>query len=170
MKKTLLNIGLSAVAAATFINAANEGAFPSDWNSFQKIGTTLTKVGGSLPGCDADVSGLPPIYQETISTYCAIKDGGPGKVSTLSKLPRNFEKGIHTAEDVNILHLEDLKVLFVTTYVNGDPEYSTWGEDGTDMSELGAPGLAPNDCRMCHTGYEAYSNHGQVGAWYADIK
>jgi len=58
----LLSLGL------TTLFGASETSFPSDFKSYTPASTPLTHI-GALPGCDADVSSLPKIYQETVSTY-----------------------------------------------------------------------------------------------------
>jgi len=63
-------------------NAASEVQFPENWQKWDSVSTTLTKI-GTLPGCDANVDTLPPIYQETVATYCSLRQGGPGKVAIL---------------------------------------------------------------------------------------
>jgi len=47
--------------------AQSESAFPSDWKSYESVSTPLATI-GALPDCNADVSSLPLIYQETVST------------------------------------------------------------------------------------------------------
>ncbi len=144
--------------------AGSEAAFPSDWKSYHSVKTPLVTI-GALPGCDADVSTLPAIYQETVATYCAIKPGGPGAVEVLvnksakspyAKRDGNFPDGATT-----ILHLKDLKVLFVTSYKGNKPLYSIYTEEGQDIAGKAGSGLNPNDCRKCHTGYGAFCINGQ---------
>lgn len=155
------------VAMATMLFAGSESEFPSDWKSYESVSTTLTSI-GALPGCDADVSSLPTIYQETVSTYCAVKPGGPGAVAVLvnATAKDSFKKrsGSYPDGSVMILHLKDLKVLFVTTYKANKPLYSIYTEDGQDAANVPGSGLNPNDCRTCHTGYGAFCLNGQCGA------
>ena len=158
---------LAFVAMATMLFGASESSFPSDWKSFESVNTTLTSI-GALPGCDADVHTLPTIYQETVSTYCAVKAGGPGAVAILVNATAKdaFKKrdGKFPDGSVLILHLKDLKVLFVTTYKGNKPLYSIYTEDGTDAANKPGTGLNPNDCRTCHTGYGAFCINGQCGS------
>ncbi len=167
MKKIAI-IASFVTALAVSSYAASEAPFPSKWKEFVSIKTPLMEAGGILPGCDADVSSLPKVYQETVSTYCAVKDGGPGKVEVLvspgavdtyKKRDGNFKDG-----DELVLHLKDLKVLFVTSYKNGKPVYSIYDESGKDVSGDPGSGLNPADCRTCHTGYDAFGANGQMGA------
>ena len=152
------------VAIVTSIFAQSESAFPADWKSYVSVNTPLATI-GALPDCNADVSSLPLIYQETVSTYCAVKPGGPGAVAILvNKIgEESFTKrnGNYPDDAVFILHLKDLKVLFVTTYKDNKPLYSIYTEDGTDASNAVGSGLNPNDCRTCHTGYGAFCLNGQ---------
>ena len=107
----LLTLGL------TSLFATSETAFPVDFKSYTSASTTLTHI-GALPGCEADVSSFPKIYQETVATYCNIKPGGPGKVDvvvkpsamdTYTKRSGKFADGA-----VLILWLKDIKAIFVT--------------------------------------------------------
>jgi len=72
MKKIVFALVLFFISASA--NAASEVSFPTDWSNWDSVTTTLTKI-GALPGCEADVSALPDIYQETVGTYCAVKTG-----------------------------------------------------------------------------------------------
>lgn len=160
----LFSLGFT-VSGIQFAQAAGETSFPADWKSWSPVTTTLTTI-GALPGCDADVSGFPPIYQETVETYCAVRPEGPGAVAVLVKpdvvagyKARNGE----FADGSNmILHLKDLQLLFVTGYKGGKPVYSVFKEDGSDAT--GSDGiLSANTCRVCHSGYEAFCINGQCG-------
>jgi hypothetical protein len=159
LKKVLL-----LVATVTFVFAASEASFPANWKSFKSVKTPLAAI-GALPGCDADVSTLPEIYQETVATYCAVKPGGPGAVEILvgKSAESSFAKraGHYPDGAELILHLKDLKVLFVTTYKGNKPFYSIYTEDGKDAAGAAGSGLNPNDCRTCHTGYAAFCLNGQ---------
>ncbi|PHS57835.1 MAG: hypothetical protein COB17_05100 [Sulfurimonas sp.] len=159
LKKVLVFMAMVSV-----LMAGSESVFPSDWKSYEKVTTPLTII-GALPDCNADVSSLPPIYQETVATYCAIKPGGPGKIAILvnAKAKTSFVKrdGNYPDGAVMILHLIDLKVLFVTTYKANKPLYSIYTEDGTDAANKVGSGLNPVDCRTCHTGYGAFCLNGQ---------
>ncbi len=167
MKKTVVLASVMALAISSF--AASEAPFPAKWKEFVSVKTPLMEAGGALPGCDADVSSLPKVYQETVSTYCAVKDGGPGKVEVLvsptaldtyKKRDGKFKDG-----DELVLHLKDLKVLFVTSYKGGKPVYSIYDESGKDVSGDVGSGLNPSDCRTCHTGYDAFGANGQMGTF-----
>lgn len=157
---------MSVLAAMLF--ASSEAAFPSAWKSYKAVSTTLTKI-GALPGCNADVKSLPKIYQETVATYCAVKHGGPGKVAVLVKPETMASYGKRDGKfadgDTTILHLVDMKLLFVTEYKGGKPLYGIYTEGGKDASAAkSGSGLTPQECRTCHTGYKAYCSNGQCGA------
>lgn len=160
----VMSMSLLLFAVQSF--AASEVSFPQDWKGWTSVSTPLTKI-GALPGCDADVSTLPPIYQQTVAVYCAIKPGGPGAVDVLVK-PSALDaykarNGKFSDGSVMILHLKDLKVLFVTGYKGGEAVYGVFTEDGKDAA---APegGLSPKECRNCHTGYSAFCTNGQCGS------
>ncbi|MFT5836214.1 MAG: hypothetical protein ACI9RG_001108 [Sulfurimonas sp.] len=152
------------VAFVATVFAGSEAGFPANWKSFESVTTPLSTI-GALPDCNADVSSLPAIYQETVATYCAVKPGGPGAVAILVS---KSAKEAFTKRDGNypdgaemILHLKDLKILFVTTYKDNKPLYSIYTEDGQDAANAPGSGLNPNDCRTCHTGYTAFCLNGQ---------
>ncbi len=154
------------ILATTALFAGSETPFPADFKSYTPASTPLTHI-GALPGCDADVSSLPKIYQETVATYCAIKPGGPGKVDVLVKPSAmdTYKKrtGKFKDGDTLILWLKDIKAIFVTTYKGGKPLYGAFTEDGKDIAGKPGSGLNPQDCRTCHTGYAAFCVNGQCG-------
>ena len=159
LKKIIL-----VLAFVSSVFAGSEAAYPTDWKSFESVSTPLTHI-GALPDCNADVSSLPAIYQETVATYCAVKPGGPGAINVLvnakAKVPFAKRDGKFPDGASMILHLKDLKVLFVTTYKGNKPLYSIYTEDGQDAANVPGSGLNPADCRTCHTGYGAFCLNGQ---------
>ena len=158
---------IMVIAISTVLFAASESSFPTDWKSYESVKTPLAMI-GALPDCNADVSSLPAIYQETVATYCAVKPGGPGAVEILvnKKAKNTFAKrnGKFPDDAVMILHLKDLKILFVTTYKKNKPLYSIYTEGGQDAANVPGSGLNPNDCRTCHTGYGAFCVNGQCAS------
>ncbi len=167
MKKVVIAAMAGVLSMSLF--AGSETAFPASWKTFTSVNTPLMKAGGALPGCDADVSTLPKVYQETVATYCAVKDGGPGAVEILVS-PSALETykvrdGKFKDGDTLILHLKELQVLFVTSYQGAKPLYGVYDESGKDVSSAEGSGLHPNDCRTCHTGYEAFGINGQMGSF-----
>jgi hypothetical protein len=145
--------------------AAGETPFPDNWKSWVSVTTAMATI-GALPGCDADVSSLPPIYQEAVETYCAVRPEGPGAVAILVKpdvmASYKARDGKIADGSTMILHLKDLRLLLVTGYMSGKPLYAVFKEDGTDAT--GADGiLSANTCRVCHTGYGAFCVNGQCG-------
>jgi len=162
MKKILLSVILTAI---TMFAASSEASFPSSWKSFSSVNTPLSGI-GALPGCDADVSSLPAIYQETVAMYCAVKPGGPGAVSILASDATAFKNrsGTYNDDTFFILHLKDLKILFVTEWKSNKPLYGIYLENGTDAANVVGSGLNPQDCRTCHTGYGAFCSNGQCAS------
>lgn len=156
---------LGLLLSMTSANAASETPFPADWQKWNSVSTTLTKI-GALPGCEANVSSLPPIYQETVATYCSVRQGGPGKVAVLvnpaSKSGYSARNGKFSDGPAMILHLKDMKVLFVTGYKGGKAQYGVYTEDGKDISAASGP-LSTQTCRTCHTGYTSFCVNGQCG-------
>ena len=162
MKKLLVLICLSCVSMA--LQAAS---LPADWSKWPAVKTPLMEAGGALPDCNANVSSLPPIYQETVKVYCGVKPGGPGKVAILVR-PEAMKS--YAARDGKfpdganmILHLKDMKAIFLTTHKGGAPAYSVHTEDGKDVTSPSGP-LAAQTCVTCHTGYQAFCKAGQCGA------
>lgn len=159
MKKLL---ALLLTLTAFYAHAAE---FPSDWRKWTPVNTALTEV-GALPDCKADVSKLPAIFQKTVETYCSIKAGGPGKVAVLVNpgAMKAFEARDGKFPDGNnlILHLKDMKVLFVTSHKAGVPSYAVYVEDGKDVTGSQAS-LKAETCVSCHTGFQAYCKAGQCG-------
>ncbi|RUM65007.1 MAG: hypothetical protein DSZ03_03360 [Sulfurimonas sp.] len=162
-------IVIAAVAGICAISvwAGSEAAYPAAWKTFTAVNTPLMEAGGALPGCDADVSSLPKVYQETVATYCAVKEGGPGAVEILvspsALATYKARNGTFQDGDTLILHLKELQVLFVTSYKDHKPLYGVYDETGKDVASAEGSGLHPNDCRTCHTGYEAFGINGQMG-------
>ncbi len=163
MKKHLL---ISLFALAPTLAMAQESTLPADWKSWTKANSPLVKV-GAIPDCSADVKSLPPIYQETVATYCSVKPGGPGKVSVLVR-PSVFEtyqkrQGGY-ADGINLLlHLEDMQLFFATEFKNGAPSYAVFKETGEAVKVDAGHPLSPETCMECHTGYSAYCVAGQCG-------
>jgi len=148
--------------------AESEVSFPADWKDWMPVTTPLTKI-GALPGCDFDSSSLPPIYQETVETYCSVRPEGPGAVAVLvtSSETKAYQDKLGKMQDgpVMILHLKELSVLFVTGYKEGKPTYGAYKEDGTDIASVDPSSpLSMATCRTCHTGYEAFCVNGQCAS------
>lgn len=157
---------MQALFLLCFSTLSTAASLPGDWSKWTSVSTPLTAI-GALPGCDANVSSLPPIYQETVKVYCGVKPGGPGKVAILV---RPEAMGAFTARNGKfpdganmILHLKDMKALFVTTYAGGKPTYNVFTEDGKDATAPSGP-LAAATCVTCHTGYQSFCKNGQCGS------
>lgn len=148
-----------------FQTLSHAASLPADWAKWTSVKTPLTEI-GALPDCSANVASLPPIYQETVKVYCGVRPGGPGKVAILvrpeamkafSARDGKFPDGANL-----ILHLKDMKALFVTTYSGGTPSYNVFTEDGKDATAPTGP-LAASTCVTCHAGYQAFCKNGQCG-------
>lgn len=148
--------------------AEGDALFPADWKTWVSVATPLSTI-GALPGCDADVSSLPPIYQETVETYCGVRPEGPGAVAVLVEpsILENYKAKDGKMSDgaSMILHLKDMQILFVTGYKSGQTVYSAFKEDGTDItsSDPASP-LSTQTCTTCHTAYETFCLNGQFAS------
>lgn len=165
IRSVMISILIFSVLGAVRAGAEEAGGFPSGWRSWTKVTTPLTKI-GALPDCSADVSSLSLIYQETAATYCSVKPGGPGKVAVLVnpkavKSYRNRAGGFPDGNNL-VLHLKDMKVLFVTYHKGGTPFYNIFTEGGKKLNAGQGP-LSPVTCNECHTGYRAFCVAGQCG-------
>jgi hypothetical protein len=152
------------LCAASLAQAAT---LPADWAKWPSVKTPLMEAGGALPDCKANVSSLPTIYQETVKVYCGVKPGGPGKVAILVRpdaMKSYAARDGKMPDGANmILHLTDMKAIFLTSYSGGKPSYSVHTEDGKDVTAPNGP-LAAATCNTCHTGYQAFCKAGQCGA------
>lgn len=158
---------LKILALLSIAVHAHAATLPDNWSKWTSVKTPLMEAGGALPACDANVSALPPIYQETVKTYCGVRPGGPGKVAILVR-PEAMKA--YSARDGKfpdganlILHLKDMKAIFLTTHTGGKPVYSVHTEDGKDVTAASGP-LAAGTCTTCHTGYQAFCVQGQCGS------
>jgi len=156
---------------STLLFSKSEVAYPKDWKTFISVETPLTLI-GRLPGCNADVSALSEIYQETIATYCAAKPGGPGAIAIYTNNIDAYKNrnGIFKDGSISIFHLIELKVIFVTQWIDNIPLYGIYTEKGEDASNALGSGLHPEDCRSCHTGYTAYCFNGQCSSFLKTIR
>jgi len=143
--------------------AVPAGTLPDDWRNWTAVETPLAKI-GVLPGCDANVSALPGIYQRTVYLYCNVRPEGPGKVRVLvsdAALPAyHFRNGRFPDGAQMALHLSDLGVLMVTTYEDGAPVYQVFKEDGEEITADAGP-LSAQACASCHA--DASCVNGQCG-------
>lgn len=162
---SVLLLSISIIFSYTSSEAASDVSFPADWRKWNSVSTTLTEI-GALPDCNADVSKLPPIYQETVATYCGVRQGGPGKVAVLvnpgAMDAYKSRNGKFKDGGSMILHLKDMKVLFVTAHKGGSATYGVFTEDGKDITANDGP-LSATTCKNCHTGYTAFCVNGQCG-------
>ncbi|GAB1264385.1 hypothetical protein NBRC116493_12330 [Aurantivibrio infirmus] len=165
MKTVKFFLWFTLLTSPAICFAASETTFPKDWRTWTSISTPLTQIGG-LPGCDADVSSLPPIYQETVETYCNVRPEGPGEALVLVKPAEveNFKSKNGKMKDgpAMVLHFTELKILFVTGHKKGEPTYGVFTEDGSDITAKNpSAALGTATCRTCHTGYKAFCASGQ---------
>ena len=168
--RKILRLLLTAIFAFQLNTAfaAAELGYPEDWQAWTSMSTALTEI-GALPGCDADVSSLPGIYQATVEAYCAVRPQGPGAVAVLvrpSSVANYKTRNGRLGEGANmILHLKELGILMVTGHKNGQAMYGVFKEDGTDVTDANPEAiLGAQFCRACHTGYKAFCVNGQCGA------
>ena len=141
--------------------------FPSDWKTWVPVVTPGVKM-GSIPNCNADVSRLPDIYQDMISTYCSLRENGPGKIKVLirpSALNAFKTKSGKFEDGYNLMwYLSDLKILFATYHIKGKPHYNVFLEDGKKITKETGP-LSSKTCQECHSGFKAFCTAGQCGKY-----
>lgn len=158
---TTSTLTLSFILLVPFAQA---GTLPDGWRDWTAVDTTLGRI-GALPGCDADVSSLPSIYQRTVGLYCGVRPEGPGRVRVLvsdAALPAyHFRNGDFPDGAQTALHLSDLGILMVTTYADGTPVYQVFKEDAEEITTDEGP-LSAGVCAECHT--DASCIKGQCGA------
>jgi hypothetical protein len=161
MKKILLLLVLPLL-----LFAGRVAEYPIDWKSFEKVDTELNKI-GVLPNCKADISKYTPIIRDTIKTYCGVHENGPGRVEILVNNVTEFSnKNAEYSEDTKfILHLIDMKLLFVTSYEHGKINYGVYTEEGKMVKGKRKSGLNPRDCKSCHNLYKDYCYYGQCGTF-----
>ncbi len=165
--KTLRRLSIFVLFIAIISHSISyaETELPADWRSWTPVVTPAVKI-GYIPDCSADVSHLPDIYQDMISTYCSVRPEGPGKIRVLVKpsMIESFKTKNGQFEDGYnlILHLMDLKILFATGHIKGKPKYNVFLEDGKKITKESGP-LSEKTCRECHSGFKAFCTAGQCG-------
>ena len=142
--------------------------FPQDWNNskvFSSINTKLSNI-KQFPSCNKNFGGFPLLYQDLFNTYC--KYGGEEGLGKIEILTDNksvfFDKSLVTNSGVIILRIKKLKLLFVTQYIKGKPNYDVWTEDGKRASnDVKNDPLNPNTCMKCHNIYAEICENGVCG-------
>lgn len=138
---------LSAGAA----QAASDAPLPKDWQSWPILRSGV--IPSNKTAIPAD---LPAIVRETVKTYNWVRDG-QGTAYNVRVNPAQMPavkagKGKYADGPTAVLELVDIKAVFVTDHLLGEPQYGAWSFDGKDLS--GAhPSLAPKVCQTCHSGY-----------------
>jgi len=174
--KTLKLTGLIAAGLVSFAAASSEASYPFDWKKYTQVKTPLVKEKGAIGGCEEDIKSLPEHYKELFSTYCGVTPEGLGKIEVLVKpstLPvYEAFTGDFDSNDSMVMHLKDLKLLFVTEYeklpkrrfgkrkFNSKPLYGIYDEEGNEMAGAPGSGINPGDCRKCHS---SSGINGQMG-------
>lgn len=139
-----LSLLLLTIISSTAL-AESDAEFPNGWESWpiHHSGTILGKE-TAIP------TNLPPIVIETMKTYNWVNDG-KGTAYNL-RLNPSQKVGDYQDGPIGILELIDIKVLFVTDHLIGEPQYGVYSYDGEDIS--GAhPTLKAETCTTCHSGY-----------------
>jgi len=161
MKKILMAL---MVILPLHLFAMQVADYPADWKSYSKVNTKLAQM-GFLPDCKASKAGLDEIFAETVNTYCGVAEKGPGRVEVLVNNITEFENknGKYSNNTNFILHLIDMKLLFVTSYADGKIRYGVYTEEGKMVKGKRKSGLHPRDCRSCHNLYKDDCYYGQCG-------
>ena len=151
MIRALFAMALFAVFSIPAAWAGSDAQFPKDWQSWPVARS------GAIPSNKAAIPDtLPPIVRETFKTYNWVHDGmgtaynvriNPAQMQAVKEGKGKFADG-----PTAVLELTDIKALFVTDHLLGEPQYGAYSIDGKDIS--GAhPSLAPKVCATCHSGY-----------------
>ncbi|MDQ1339725.1 MAG: hypothetical protein QG567_878 [Campylobacterota bacterium] len=170
-------LSLALVSLASFALASSQAPFPTDWKKFTPVQTPLMKEGGKIPKCGEEVKNLPEHYKGLMSTYCAVTPDGLGSVQALvsPSAVATYEafSGKYEGNESMVMHLKDLKILFVMTYESlpkrrygkpkfqSKPLYGVYDEDGKDVAGALGSGIHPNDCISCHSSSDGIN--GQMG-------
>jgi len=144
-------VACAALAAPPSALAGSDAAFPTGWETWPVVSS------GTIPGRDTPIpADAPPIVKETVKVYNWVNDGrgtayrarvNPAQASVHASRAGDFADGA-TA----VLELVDIKALFVTDHLLGEPQYGVFTFDGKDIT--GAhPSLDAKACETCHSGY-----------------
>lgn len=130
--------------------AASDAPLPKDWQSWP-----IHHSGQITSNKTAIPADLPPIVRETLKTYNWVHDG-KGTAYNVRVNPAKAgiakAKGKYADGPTAVLELVDIKAVFVTDHLLGDPQYGAWSFDGKDLADA-HPSLAPKVCTTCHSGY-----------------
>ncbi len=149
--RVLVLVLLAGLCSVTSARAGSDAQLPGDWQSWP-----IHHSGQILANKTAIPETLPPIVRETMKAYNWINDGKGSAYNVRinpAKLPSVKDgKGKFADGPTSVLELTDIKAVFVTEHLLGDPQYGAWSFDGKDLSAA-HPSLAPKFCATCHSGY-----------------
>lgn len=147
MNRLIVAVFAAIVSLSSSVWAASDAPLPKDWQSWP------IHHSGAIPSNKVAISAeLPPIVRETFKAYNWVRDGQGSAYNVRINPAKSPATGKYADGPTAVLELTDIKVVFVTEHLLGEPQYGAWTFDGKDMS--GAhPSLAPKACTTCHTGY-----------------
>ncbi len=147
------------VATSHAVYAKSNADFPTGWEEWPVVATgTISGVEAALP------VDMPPILKDTFKTYNWIQDGkgsfynvriNPAQKEAYASGKGQFDDGL-----TGVLELVDIKVLFVTEHLLGEPQYGAYAFDGTDLMGSGHASLEHKTCVSCHSGYTQFFKNG----------
>ncbi|OGX37232.1 MAG: hypothetical protein A3D87_09405 [Omnitrophica WOR_2 bacterium RIFCSPHIGHO2_02_FULL_50_17] len=156
---TLVIAGILATITVTTACAKSNADFPQGWEGWPIVAT------GSIPGNKTILqSDAPAIIKETFKTYNWIQDG-QGSFYNVRVNPEQKEaylagKGEFADGLTAVMELVDIKVLFVTEHLLGEPQYGVYTYEGGDLMGSGHVSLERKACISCHTGFSEFFRNG----------
>lgn len=143
------------VAATHAAYAKSNADFPVGWEEWPVVATgTISGTETALP---AD---MPAILRETFKTYNWINEGKGSfynvRVNPTQKDAYLAGKGQFDDGTTAVMELVDIKVLFVTEHLLGEPQYGAYAFDGTDLMGSGHVSLEHKTCVSCHSGFTQF--------------
>lgn len=143
------------VAMTSAVYAKSNADFPTGWETWPVIAS------GTIPGTEAVLpADTPAIVKETYKTYNWIQDGKGSfynvRINPAQRDANLAGKGQYADGIIGVMELVDIKVLFVTEHLLGEPLYGVYTYDGADLMGSGPASLEHKTCATCHSGYSQF--------------
>ncbi len=157
VRSAVVVVGILAMTIVR-AHAGSDADFPQGWEEWPVIATGT--IAGNQEALPQD---LPAIVQETFKTYNWIQDG-KGSFYKVRINPEQKEASSGKKEFADattaVMELVDIKVLFVTEHLLGEPRYGVYTFDGKDLMGSGQASLEARTCTACHSGYKEFFSNG----------